>query len=128
MSGKGFVRLTIIVMAVSLLTSFIVAQVFGIDIMTHVYVIMPEWCVVIYCFSEGKYHCKYMKYTAFGVAFADTLTRLDYVFDFLSVRAHNLIPIWIIGICIIISFYKAIKHFIRVRKLKRLQKYGPQTK
>lgn len=128
MSGKFFVRLTIVIMALSLLTSFIVAQFFGVDIMTHLYVTLPEWCIVIYCFSEGKYHCKYMKYTALGVTISDTLTRLDYVFNFLSIDAHNLIPIWIIGFCIMISLYKALKHFHRVRKLRRLQKYGPQTK
>ena len=121
MSSKGFVRLTIVIMALSLLTSFIVAQFYGIDVMTHSYVLLPEWCVVMYCFSEGKYHCKFMKFTACGVAVADTLTRLDYIFDFLSVSAHNLIPIWIIGISIAISFYKAIQHFIRVRRIRKLR-------
>lgn len=127
MSGKGFVRLTIIIVTLSLLCSFFVAQFFGEDIMMHVYVVLPEWCVVLYSFSEGKYHCKYMRFTALGVAIADTISRLDYVFNFLSVDAHNLIPISILVLCSCISFYKAIKHFIRVRKLKRLQKYGPQN-
>lgn len=127
MSGKGFVRLTIIGVALYFIVTYLVAQWMGINVFSSLYVIAFEICVVIYCFSEGKYHCKYMKYTALGITMADALTRFDHIFNSLSASAHNLIAIGLIGAGIIISFYKAIKHFIRVRKLKRLQKYGPQN-
>lgn len=128
MSGKGFVRLTIIAITIYFLFAFVIAQAYGVNIFSSNYVLLLETCIVIYCFSEGKYHCKYMKFMALGITLADAVSRLDYVFNFLTVDAHNLIPISILVTCCGISLYKALKHFHRVRKLRRLQKYGPQTK
>lgn len=59
-----------------------------------------------------------MKYTALGIFLADTLTRLDYLFDFMSISAHNLVPIGILSLCIGASVVTAIAHFVRVIKLK----------
>jgi hypothetical protein len=59
-----------------------------------------------------------MKYTALSILLADTLTRLDYMFDFMSVDAHNLIPIAILAIGIGTSVTKAFIHFYQVLKIK----------
>lgn len=64
-----------------------------------------------------------MKFTALSVFLADTLTRLDYIFDFMSVTTHNLIPIGILALGIGISITKAIMHFVRVMKLKIKRNY-----
>lgn len=116
--GKFIVRMSIIMVAIYLILSCILAQFCGIDILTNVYTLLFELCVVVYTFSEGKYHCKYMKYTALSILLADTLTRLDYMFDFMSVTAHNLIPIAILAVGIGTSVTKAFIHFYRVLKLK----------
>ena len=110
--------MSIIMVAIYLILSCILAQFCGIDILTNAYTLLFELCVVVYTFSEGKYHCKYMKYTALSILLADTLTRLDYMFDFMSVTAHNLIPIAILAIGIGTSITKAFIHFYRVIKLK----------
>jgi hypothetical protein len=83
------------------------------------YILLFELCVVVYAFSEGKYHCKYIKYTALALLLADTLTQLDNAFDFLTVEAHNLIPVIMIAMGIFIGVFLAIKHYIRVIKLKK---------
>lgn len=116
--GKFIVRMSIIMVAIYLILSCILAQFCGIDILTNAYTLLFELCVVVYTFSEGKYHCKYMKYTALSILLADTLTRLDYMFDFMSITAHNLIPIGILAIGIGTSITKAFIHFYRVLKLK----------
>ena len=116
--AKSAVRMTICLTAIYFILCCIFAQLFGIDILSSTYTLLFELCVVIYTFSEGKYHCKYMKYTALSILLADTLTRLDYLFDFMSVTAHNLIPIGILAIGITISITKAFNHFYRVLKLK----------
>lgn len=116
--GKFIVRMSIIMVAIYLTLSCILAQFCGIDILTNAYTLLFELCVVVYTFSEGKYHCKYMKYTALSILLADTLTRLDYMFDFMSVTAHNLIPIAILAVGIGTSVTKAFIHFYRVLKLK----------
>lgn len=121
--AKFLVRVTVLIVAIYFVLQFIFAQFLGINIASNIYIPLFELCVVVYTFSEGKYHCKYMKYTALSILLADTLTRFDYLFDFMSVTAHNLIPIGILAIGIGTSITKAIMHFVRVVKLKRKRNY-----
>lgn len=116
--GKFLVRISIVIVAIYQIIVYLFAQLLLMDISTNLYTLLFELCVVVYTFSEGKYHCKYMKYTALSILLADTLTRLDYMFDFMSVTAHNLIPIAILAIGIGTSITKAFIHFYRVIKLK----------
>ena len=116
--NKFLVRITITLVALYFVLMFLLAQFLSVNIATNIYVLLFELCVVVYTFSEGKYHCKYMKYTALSILLADTLTRLDYMFDFMSVTAHNLIPIAILAVGIGTSVTKAFIHFYRVIKLK----------
>lgn len=111
--GKVFVRLTIILVTIYFMLSYLFAF-NGIDIMTNSYTILFEICVVIYCFSEGKYHCKFMRFTALSLLLSDVITRIDNRFNILSVEWHNLIPFLLCLLGITISFTLAIKHFIRV--------------
>lgn len=120
---KFLVRITVIIVATFFVAQYVLAQLFGINIASNIYIPLFELCVVVYTFSEGKYHCKYMKYTALSILLADTLTRLDYIFDFMSVSAHNLIPIGILALGIGTSITKAIMHFVRVMKLKKKKNY-----
>lgn len=123
--GKFLVRITIVITAVYLTISYCLAQFVGIDILDDWYSVLFECITVVYCFSEGKYHCKYMKYTAISILFSDVLTRVDNEFDFLSVYAHNLIPIGILALGITTSITLAFRHFYKVNKIKRLrQKNG----
>lgn len=123
--GKFLVRITIVITAVYLTISYCLAQFVGIDILDDWYSVLFECITVVYCFSEGKYHCKYMKYTAISILFSDILTRVDNEFDFLSVYAHNLIPIGILALGITTSITLAFRHFYKVNKIKRLrQKNG----
>lgn len=116
--GKFLVRFSVLLIAIYFIIAFIVAQTLAVNIFDDHYVVLLELITVVYTFSEGKYHCKYMKYTALSILLADTLTRLDYMFDFMSVTAHNLIPIAILAIGIGTSVTKAFIHFYRVIKLK----------
>lgn len=121
--GKFLVRITTILVAIYFVGTFLIAQLCGENLFDDHYVLLFELCVVVCTFSEGKYHCKYMKYTALSIFLADTLTRLDYMFDFMSVSAHNLIPIGILALGIGTSITKAIMHFVRVMKLKKKKNY-----
>lgn len=120
--GKFLVRITIAITAVYLIISYCMAQFVGIDILDDWYSVLFEFITVVYCFSEGKYHCKYMKYTAISILFSDVLTRVDNEFDFLSVYAHNLIPIGILALGMTTSITLAFRHFHKVTKIKRLRK------
>lgn len=117
--GKFLVRVTVVVIAIMFILSYCMAQFTGINIFSNIYVLLLELVLVVYCYSEGKYHCTFLKHTALGIFLADTITRLDYTFDFLSVTAHNLIPAAILCACLATSITKAIIHFHKVRKLKK---------
>lgn len=118
--GKFVVRASIVLTAIYFVVSLLFAQLLGVDILMPYYIPLFELCVVIYAFSEGKYHCRYIKYTALSLLLADTLTQLDNAFDFLTIEAHNLIPVAMITIGIFVGVFLAIKHYIRVLKLKRM--------
>lgn len=117
--GKFLVRITTIFVALYFLLSYSIAEIFGIDILDYTYTLLFELICLVYCFSEGKYHCKYLKFTMCGVFFADLITRLNYHFDFLSTDWANYIPALIIALGIATSTYKAIAHFIRVYKVNK---------
>ena len=117
--GKVVVRLTVMFTALYLTLSYLIAQFIGVDILRPYYNLLFELCVVVYTFSEGKYHCKYMKYTALSIMVADALTLIDNAIDFMSVNAHNIIPIAIISGGVITSSTLAMMHFYKVRKLNK---------
>lgn len=118
--GKFFVRVAIIVVAIYMMLGYILAQWWGVNIHKNWYISLFELIVVIYCYSEGKYHCKHLKWLAAALLLSDTLTRLDFSFNFLSADAANLIPISIFAASIFIIICQAIRHFYRVIKVKRL--------
>ena len=115
--GKFIVRITIILTSIYMVMSYLCAQVFGIDVFSDWYVVMFELCVTIYCYSEGKYHCKHIKNLSLAIMASDIVTRLDNYFDFLSVYSHNMIPVCLFSIGLLITLVKAISHFIKVRRL-----------
>lgn len=116
--GKFLVRITVILVSLYFVLCYLIAQLYGEDIMDDWYSVLFEMIVVVYAFSEGKYHCRYLKYTAITLPIVDLLTRLDNSYDFLSVTAHNLIPIGIIALGIATSITLAIRHFIQVTRLR----------
>lgn len=117
--GKFVVRITIVLVSIYFLISFIVAQRYRIDILDDYHTVLFELCVVVYCFSEGKYHCKFLKSTALAILLSDSISRLDNSFNFLSVDAHNYIPIYILALGIGTSITLALRHFYKVNQLRK---------
>lgn len=74
-------------------------------------------CVVMS--SQGKYHCKYMKYTAYGITTSDGITRADNVWDFIPCDYAIYIPAVIVGVGISATFLMSLRHFYKVKQLKR---------
>ena len=117
--GKFVVRVTVILATIYFLLAFYMAQFMGVDILNDYHACAFEFCVVVYSFTEGKYHCKYLKFLALGIFATDTLSRLDNSYNFLSISEHNVICLVILSICIGIALFKAFAHFIKVGKVKR---------
>lgn len=117
--GKLLVRLTVVLVSIYFIVTYLVAQFIHIDISSDWYATLFALIIVVYAHSEGKYHCKYLKLTADSLFVCDLLTRLDNSFNFLSVSAHNLIPIGILALGLGTSITLAIRHFYKVAKLRQ---------
>lgn len=118
--GKFLVRITLITTGLYMLSSLILAHSIGVDIMDDWYVLFFEAVCVVYCYSEGKYHCKHMRHLSLAILLSDLITRTDNYFDYLSVNAHNIIPSCIMTFGFAYTCCSAIYHFYKVRKLKKL--------
>lgn len=118
---KFLTRLTVISIAVYFIISYVVGQFLGVDILRSSYVILLEACVVAYTFSSGKYHCKFIRWTALSILISDLVSHSDYYFNYISVSWYNAIMISILASGLSCSAYLAIRHFARVRKVKRLK-------
>jgi hypothetical protein len=120
--GKLFVRMTTITVAIYLLICYLFAQIVAVDIMNDWYAPLFELIVVIYSFSEGRYHCKYMRFLALAIFVSDTITRIDNSLSVFSTSAHNLIPILFLSLAILYGTTMSLVHFARVMKHKNKQK------
>lgn len=117
--SKLALRLSILVISLYMITCYIVVLASGINIWSHTYTVLLELCLCICISAQGKYHCKYMKWTLYGITLADALTSLDELFDFLPYNWLAFSPAIIITIGLLTTTILAIRHYHRVRKLKR---------
>ena len=114
---KLFVRLFVVFTALYLIHTYIMAW-FGVECFSDAYIVMAELAICVVMSSHGKYHCKYMKFTAYGLTARDSVTRIDNAFDILGVEASIILPLSLIMCSVTISFVLALRHYYRVLKLK----------
>lgn len=121
---KLFVRLFVVFTALYLIHTYIMAW-FGVECFSDEYIVMAELAICVVMSSQGKYHCKYMKFTAYGLTASDSVTRIDNAFDILGVEASIILPLSLIMCSVTISFVLALRHYYRLLKLKH-KKYDIQ--
>ena len=114
---KLFVRLFVVFTALYLIHTYIMAW-FGVECFSDAYIVMAELAICVAMSSHGKYHCKYMKFTAYGLTASDCITRIDNAFDILGVEASIILPLSLVMCSVTISFVLALRHYYRVLKLK----------
>ena len=114
---KLFVRLFVVFTALYLIHTYIMAWC-GVECFSDAYIVMAELAICVVMSSQGKYHCKYMKFTAYGLTASDGVTRIDNAYDILSVDAAIVLPLSIIMCSISVSLVLALIHYYRVFKLK----------
>ena len=114
---KLFVRLFVVFTALYLIHTYIMAW-FGVECFSDAYIVMAELAICVVMSSQGKYHCKYMKFTAYGLTASDSVTRIDNAYDILGVEASIILPLSLVMCSVTISFVLALLHYYRVLKLK----------
>lgn len=117
---KGLLRLTIIGVALYFMVCYYFAQGFGIDLLCNTYTLLFEFIVFLIVWKDdSKYFCKFIKWTMGSILLTDTISHLDYYFNFISVGIYNYLCSFILCAGFGTSCVLAIRHFIQVLKLKR---------
>ena len=114
---KLLVRLFVVFTTLYFLCTYIMAW-YGVECFSDAYIVMAELAICVVMSSQGKYHCKHMKFTAYGLTASDSVTRIDNAYDILSVDASIILPLSLIMCSVTISFVLALRHYYRVLKLK----------
>ena len=114
---KLIVRLFVVFTALYFVNTYIMSW-FGVECFSDAYIVIAEFAICVVMSSQGKYHCKYLRHTAYGLTASDSITRIDNAFDILSVDASIILPLSIVMCSISVSFVLALIHYYKVLKLK----------
>ena len=115
--AKLAVRLFVVFATVCFVQTYIMAW-FGEEYFSDAYIVFAEVAICFVMSSQGKYHCKYMKFTAYGLTASDSVTRIDNAYDILSVDAAIVLPLSLVMCSVTMSFVLALRHYFGVLKLK----------
>lgn len=126
--SKFLIRITVIAVALYFVLCYLVNFIFQIELWTEGYVLLFELCVCLCISKQGVYHCKYIKYTAYGILAADTLVCIDNLFDIFPTNWTVFIPPAVIIIGLLTTTTLAIRHFYRVQRIKRIWKTREQER
>ena len=118
--SKLFVRLTFVIIALYFVICHIAMMVWQINLWSHTYVILLELCVCLCLTAQGKYHCKFIRWTAYAVCLTDIIVSADNIFDFLSYTMSAVIPIVVLTLGLSTTLTLSIRHYIKVKRLKRI--------
>lgn len=105
---------------------YIIEFALRINIWSQTYYLLFELCTCLCISKQGVYHCKFIKWTAYSILASDTLVCIDNLFDVFHVNFMVLIPPSIIAIGLLTTTTLAIRHFIRVQRLKKIWKVEPK--
>lgn len=120
--SKLVIRLTILIVALYMGLCHILGVTLGVNIWSHTYTVLFEICVCLCITAQGVYHCKYMRWTAYGICLSDLWVSLDELLDFSPYSISIILPISLVGIGLFTTVTLAIIHYIKVRKLKRRER------
>lgn len=114
---KLLVRLFVVFTTLYFLCTYIMAW-YGVECFCDTYIVIAELVICVVMSSQGKYHCKYMKFTAYGLTASDGVTRIDNAYDILSIESAIVLPLSLVMFSVAISFILALRHYYMVLKLK----------
>ena len=124
--SKFIVRFTVITVAVYLILCYFSEVVFGVNIWNQSYYLLFEYCLCLCISKQGVYHCRFIKYTAYGILASDTIVCTDNIYDIFPVNFMVFVPAILISVGLLTTTTLAIRHFIRVQRLKKIWKVRSQ--
>lgn len=120
--SKMLVRISIVFTSLYFSFIFILALIYGENYFNDTYIVLIEGTLCAVCSSQGKSHCRYLRFTCYGIFISDSITRLDNIIDFIPLGYWCFIPILILVASMFASIILSINHFRKVRKLKKKKK------
>lgn len=118
--SKFIVRFTVIAVAIYLILCYVIEIAIGTNIWSQTYYLLFELCLCLCISKQGVYHCKYIKWTAYGILVSDTIVCFDNLFDIFPVNFMVFVPAIIIALGLLTTTCMAINHYIRVKRLKKI--------
>lgn len=112
--------MTVILVAVYLIVCYLTTAVFRTDIWRQVYYLMFELCVCLCLTAQGAYHCKYIRWTAYGIFVEDCVSTSDTFFDYIPDNIMAVVSPTILTIGLAAATVLAIRHYIKVRRIKKI--------
>lgn len=122
--SKLIVRLSVIFMSLYIIMCAILNITVGVDLWRLPYFILLELCVCLCMSAQGKFHCKYIKFTAWSIFFTDLFTTIDNYFLIFGDLIHVIIALCISISGISISTILAFLHYRKVRQIRNRIKYA----
>lgn len=116
--GKLFIRLSVVFIAVYLLFVFIGFYIHGENYWSQSYFLLVELCVCIYMSVQGRYHCKYLRWTMYGFTLQDAFTCFLVQFSVSLSYYSTLICIFLLIIGMSITIVLSLRHYRKVRRMK----------
>ena len=120
--SRFLIRFTVVSVAIYLILCYLIGLIFQVEIWSQTYYLLFELCTCLCISKQGVYHCKFIKWTAYSILASDTLVCIDNLFDVFSENFMVLIPPSIIAIGLLTTTTLAIRHFVRVQRLKKIWK------
>lgn len=120
--SKFLIRFTVVSVAIYLILCYLIWMLLQVEIWSQTYYLLFELCTCLCISKQGVYHCKFIKWTAYSILASDTLVCIDNLFDVFPVNFMVLIPPSIITVGLLTTTTLAIRHFIRVQRLKKIWK------
>ena len=117
--SKFLIRVTIIGVAFYLILCYLIPAFIDANIWSQAYYLLFELCVCLCISKQGVYHCRFIKYTAYGILLSDTLVCIDNACDLFPVNFMVFVPCIVISCGLFTTTALAIRHYIKVRKYKR---------
>ena len=117
--SKFCIRILTLLISLYMVLCYLLNLLYGINIWSHTYTVLFEICVCLCISAQGVYHCKYIKWTAYGLTISDTIVSFDEIFDVFSYTIVTFIPLILTIIGLATTTILAIRHFVRVRKINR---------
>jgi len=125
--GKLAIRISVLLVAIYFVVYYTLLF-FEIDIWSQTYYLLFELCTCLCISKQGVYHCKYIKWTAYGILLSDTIVCIDNLFDVFPVNFMVFVPAIIIAVGLSTTTLLAIDHYVKVKRLKKIWKIKEKRK